>query len=121
VWLATGEPAGLYCADEADAVASIVCAQVMDGLYAYEPSGASVAPSLAERCDPNPELTVWTCTLRAGVTFHDGSTLDGNDVLVSFAAQWDAEHPLHRGREGTFATFASWFGGFLHPPAPPGG
>ncbi|MEP6639327.1 MAG: ABC transporter substrate-binding protein [Chloroflexota bacterium] len=121
VWLTTAEPAGLYCADETDPVSSLVCAQMMEGLYAYDPSGASTVPALAQRCDPNPELTVWTCKLRKGVTFHDGSVLDANDVVLSFAVQWDAEHPLHRGRDGTFRTFASWFGGFLNAPAVPGG
>ena len=117
VWLTTAEPAGLYCADETDPVARLVCAQVMDGLYAYGPNEATTVPALAKGCEPNPELTVWTCTLRSDVRFHDGSPLEADDVLLTFAAQWDAEHPLHRGRTGTFPTFASWFGGFLHPPA----
>jgi ABC-type transport system substrate-binding protein len=55
------------------------------------------------------------------VRFHDGSTLDASDVVSSYAVQWDAEHPLHRGDDGSFATFASRFGGFLDPPAVPGG
>jgi ABC-type transport system substrate-binding protein len=62
---------------------------------------------------------VWTCQLRRKVLFDDGSLLDANDVVLSFAVQWDAENPLHRGRTGDFATFAAWFGGFLHPAAPP--
>jgi ABC-type transport system substrate-binding protein len=119
VWLTTAEPPGLYCADETDSVANLVCVQLMEGLYGYDPAGAGTVPALAARCDPNPALTVWTCTLRSGVTFHDGSPLDANDVLMSFAVQWDAEHPLHRGRKGTFATFATWFGGFLHPASAP--
>jgi ABC-type dipeptide transport system, periplasmic component len=117
VWLTTSEPPGLYCADETDVVASLVCSQLMEGLYAYDPNGAAAVPALATGCDPNPELTTWTCTLRRGVLFHDGSGLDANDVVLSFAVQWDAEHPLHLGPEGTFATFASRFGGFLDPPA----
>lgn len=121
VWLTTAEPAGLYCADEHDPVSSLACAQLMEGLYAYDPAGASTIPALAQHCDPNPELTVWTCKLRKGVTFHDGSVLDANDVVLSFAVQWDAAHPLHRGHEGRFDTFASWFGGFLNAPAPAGG
>lgn len=119
VWLTTTEPTGLYCADETDPVSNLTCAQVMDTLYAYDPTGAAAVPSLALRCDPNPDLTVWTCTLRSGVLFHDGSALDASDVVLSFAVQWDAEHPLHRGREGSFGTFASWFGGFLNAPAKP--
>jgi peptide/nickel transport system substrate-binding protein len=61
-------------------------------------------------------LTTWRCTLRPGVTFHDGTALDANDVVLSFAAQWDADHPLHRGREGTFQPFIDVFGGLLNPP-----
>jgi ABC-type transport system substrate-binding protein len=127
VWLTTAEPAGLYCADETDPISNLVCAQVMDTLYAYDPDGsgadasAATIPSLAKRCDPNPDLTVWTCSLRAGVRFHDGSPLDASDVVLSFAVQWDAAYQLHRGHTGAFRTFASSFGGFLHPPAVPGG
>ncbi len=119
VWLTTAEPPGLYCADETDPIAGLVCAQLMDGLYAFPPGSAAPVPALATSCDPNAALTVWTCHLRRNVLFDDGSRLDANDVVLSFAAQWDAENPLHRGRTGAFATFASWFGGFLHPPAPP--
>jgi ABC-type transport system substrate-binding protein len=117
VWLTTSEPAGLYCADETDSIAALVCSQVGDGLYAYDPAGASTMPSLASRCAPDKELTVWTCELQPGVVFHDGTTLDASDVVMSFAVQWDAEHPLHHGRDGAFALFASWFGGLLNPPA----
>ena len=118
VWLTSAEPAGLYCADETSASAQLVCAQVSEGLYAYVPGRASVAPALATACRANPELTTWTCTLRPDVTFHDGSSLDANDVVLSFAVQWDAEHPLHRGRESQFQPFIDAFGGFLNPPAP---
>jgi len=121
VWLTTSEPQGLYCADETDPVSNLVCGQVMDTLYAYDPAGTATVPSLARRCDPNPDLTVWTCALRSGVRFQNGALLDASDVVLSFAVQWDAQHPLHRGREGGFATFAASFSGFLDPPTVPGG
>ncbi|MEA2654331.1 MAG: peptide/nickel transport system substrate-binding protein [Chloroflexota bacterium] len=121
VWLTTAEPAGLYCADESDPVASLLCAQLMDTLYAYDPTSSGTVPSLAQRCDPNAASTVWTCTIRPGVLFDDGSLLDANDVVLTFAVQWDAAHPLHHGREGTFPTFRSSFGGFLNPSPAPGG
>ena len=70
-------------------------------------------PALASSCTPNAAATVWTCNLRTGVRFHDGATLDADDVVTSFAAQWDADHPLHAGHDGTFAQFAASFGGFL--------
>ena len=117
VWLTTAEPAGLYCADETDRVSSLVCAQLVESLYTYDPTGASPMPSLAKECTSNPELTVWTCTLRQGVLFHDGATLDANDVVLSYAVQWDAEHPLHLGHKHAFRRFADWFGGLLNAPS----
>jgi ABC-type transport system substrate-binding protein len=116
VWLAESAPEGLYCADETGATSLLACAQLSEGLFAFEPGGATVTPALATGCEPVPELTTWTCTLRPGVTFHDGTTLDANDVVLSFAAQWDAEHPLHAGREGRFEPFIDTFGGHLNAP-----
>jgi hypothetical protein len=37
-------------------------------------------------------------------------------VVLSYAVQWDAEHPLHVGRDGSFTYFAALWGGFLNPP-----
>ena len=115
VWMQNGEPGGLYCADESDGEALRVCEQIKESLYAYEVGGTEAVPSLAEECAPNDELTVWTCTLREGVTFHDGSALDANDVVLSYAVQWDAAHPLHVGRDGSFTYFGALWG-FLNPP-----
>ncbi len=122
VWMQGAEPPGLYCADESDGEALRVCEQMMEPLYGYEIAGTAAIPALATECTPNEGLTVWTCTLREGVTFHDGATLDANDVVVTYASQWDAEHPLHKGRDGSFTYFPGLFGGFLNapPPAPEG-
>ena len=104
VWMQNGEPAGLYCADETDGEALRACQQMSEPLYSYEIGGTAAVPALATECAPNAELTHWTCTLRDGVTFHDGATLDANDVVTSYAVQWDAEHPLHKGRTGRSRT-----------------
>jgi peptide/nickel transport system substrate-binding protein len=119
VWMQNGEPPGLYCADESDGEALRVCEQMTEALYAYETAGTAAIPALAELCEPNTELTVWTCTLRQGVTFHDGATLDANDVVLTYAVQWDADHELHLGRDNSFTYFPGLFGGFLNPPPPP--
>jgi ABC-type transport system substrate-binding protein len=76
-------------------------------------------PSLATSCDPNADLTVWTCKLRENVKFSDGSDLDANDVVMSYYVQWDASSPLHKGRTGDFTYFSSLWGGFMNaaPPA----
>jgi ABC-type transport system substrate-binding protein len=118
VWLAASEPGGLYCTDETDAVAQLVCAQLTEGLYAFDPASAAVSSWLATGCEPNADLTTWTCSLRPEVRFHDGSALDANDVVLSFAAAWDADHPLHRGRTGAFEPFVEVFGGLLNPQVP---
>jgi ABC-type transport system substrate-binding protein len=118
VFMQGAEPPGLYCADESDGEALRVCEQMSEGLYAYEIKGTKPIPALATECKPNAELTQWTCTLRDGVTFHDGATLDADDVVLSYASQWDAEHPLHKGRDGSFSYFPGLFGGFLNPPPP---
>jgi len=119
VYMQKARPGSLFCADETDDVALRICAQLAESLYRHDIPEPGLSPSLAKTCTPDPDLTVWTCALRKGVTFHDGSTLDANDVVLSYAIRWDAAHPLHRGRQGTFQAFIDRFGGFLHPPVEP--
>jgi ABC-type transport system substrate-binding protein len=75
-----------------------------------------VEPGLAETYEPNEDLTEWTFNLRQGVQFHDGSSLDANDVVTSLALQWDAAHPLHKGNTGAFSYWSGLFGPFLNAP-----
>jgi ABC-type transport system substrate-binding protein len=119
VYLQHERPGSLFCADETDDVALRVCAQVSESLYRLDSPEAALSPALARTCAPDENLTVWTCTLREGITFHDGSALDANDVVLSYVIRWDAAHPLHRGRQGAFGAFLDRFGGFLHPPPTP--
>lgn len=117
VWMQNAEPLSMYCADETDGETLRACEMVNESLYAYEVGGAAAVPSLATECTANAESTTWTCKLRSGVKFHDGADLDANDVVLSFAVQWDAKHPLHKGRTGAFEYFPGLWGGFLNPPA----
>lgn len=117
VWMQNAEPIGLYCPDESDGESLRACEQINESLLAYEVGGTAVEPSLAESCTANDDLTVWTCKLRSGVKFHDGSALDSMDVLLSWAVQWDAAHPLHTGRDGSFTYWSGLFGVFLNAPA----
>jgi ABC-type transport system substrate-binding protein len=119
VWMQNAEPLSLYCADETDGETLRACEQVNESLMAYEVGGVEVIPSLATECTPNENATEWTCTLREGVTFHDGSTLDAQDVLLSFMVQWDASHPLHVGNTGNFDYFTGFFGAFANTEAEP--
>jgi peptide/nickel transport system substrate-binding protein len=120
VWMQGASPSSFHCADTTDRDSGRVCQNVFESLYGFRPGTAEVTPSLAESCAPNQELTVWTCHLRSGVTFHDGASLDATDVLASFVAQWDYERPMHAGRTGAFAGWVGQFGPFLNaPPATP--
>jgi peptide/nickel transport system substrate-binding protein len=116
VWMQNAEPIALYCADETDGETLRLCEQVTEALYSYEVGGTTPIPALAEECVGNEDATEFTCTLRQGVTFHNGAAFDANDVVLSYAVQWDAAHPLHIGRTGSFEYWAGLFGAFLNPP-----
>jgi len=114
VWMQNAYPLSLYCADETDGETLRVCEQINEPLYEYETGGTAAQPALATECTANDDATVWTCALRSGVTFHDGAHFDANDVVLSFAVQWDAAHPLHIGRTGSFEYWGADWAAFLN-------
>jgi ABC-type transport system substrate-binding protein len=101
VYLKAAEPISLYCMDETDGESLDGCTMVTEGLYKYDESGTA-HPAAATSCEANEDATVWTCTLREGVKFHDGSTLDANDVVRSWEAGMNAASPYHIGNTGAF-------------------
>jgi len=116
VFLQNGEPSGLYCADETDGEALRVCEQITEPILAYEVGGTAVVPSLAIDYVVSEDGLTWTFNLREAM-FHDGSEFDANDVVATYAVQWDAAHPLHIGRDGGFTYWTYLFKAFLNPPA----
>jgi ABC-type transport system substrate-binding protein len=120
-FMQNAEPLSLWCGDETDGETFRACLQMKEALYGYRGGTIESTPVLATECLPNEELTVWTCTLRDGVTFHNGETFDASDVIVSFAAQWDALSPQHVGRTASFEYWPALIGGgYLNPPGPCG-
>jgi ABC-type transport system substrate-binding protein len=101
VFVQNAEPISMFCADETDGESLSACQQVVEPLLGYELDG-SIRPKLATECTPNEDATVWVCALREGVTFHDGSEFDANDVVASWALGIDASNPLHVGNTGAF-------------------
>jgi ABC-type transport system substrate-binding protein len=116
VWMQNAEPLSLYCADETDGESLRACEQIFDPLLSYEVGGVAVEPGLATACTANADLTEWTCTLREGVKFSDGSPLTAKDVVATYAVQWDKNHPLHKGNTGNFDYWTYLFTAFLEKP-----
>lgn len=50
----------------------------------------NVQLELATPLTPNEDLTVWDCTLKEGVFFHDGTEMTSTDVIASMDFQKDA-------------------------------
>lgn len=69
-------------AGAAAAIDEVVYANVFEGLTRFAPDG-SIVPGLAERWEVNEDATVYTFHLRPGVTFHDGTAMDADDVRFS--------------------------------------
>src|SRR5438094_262436 len=56
---------------------------LFQGLYGF-PHGAKLQPVLATGCKASADLKTWTCALRHGVKFADGTPMTSADVKWSF-------------------------------------
>ncbi len=117
VYIQNAEPISLFCADETDGESLTACQQVVETLLEYADDSGDTVPELATSCESNADSTVWTCHLRDGVKFHDGSDFDADDVVASFAVGLDAANPYHVGNTGSFDYPAYLWDGFINAPA----
>lgn len=118
VWIQNGEPPSLYCADETDGEALRACEQIFEPLLGYATGSTEVELGLAASYESNTDLTEWTIKLRPNAKFSDGTAVTARDVVATYAVQWDAKHPLHKGRAGNFDYWTYLFTAFLNPPPP---
>lgn len=83
-------------------------AAVYGVLARYDYESGEFVPQLAESITANDDSTVWTVTLREGVTFSDGTPLDAEAVVKSierYNSQRGANAELYKDRvESTVAT-----------------
>ena len=114
VFMQNAEPISLFCQDETDGESLAPCQQVTETLLAYAIDSGEVVPELATACTANEDATVWTCTLREGVVFHDGTKFDANDVVASWAAGIDAANPNHIGNTGAFEYYSYQFDSLMN-------
>jgi len=81
------DPAGQY-----DLGSAQISYQVYDTLLEIPPQGNTPVPALATECSYS-DPTTYTCTLRQGVTFSDGSDLTSADVAYSLQRNIEINDP----------------------------
>lgn len=58
-------------------------AALYDTVMRYDPAADEYVPNTAESLVPNADFTVWTLTLKPGITFTDGTPYDAEAVISS--------------------------------------
>ncbi|MCY4072464.1 MAG: ABC transporter substrate-binding protein [Chloroflexi bacterium] len=114
IYMQNAEPISLYCNDTWDGETFRACHQVHESLLDFQKGGVDVIPGLAESWDISDDGRIWTFHLRQGVVFHDGSSLDANDVVASWHAAADCASPNHTGTGQGFAIYLSIFQQFIN-------
>ena len=72
-----------------------VTGQILEPLYQYEPGSTVAIPALATECTANADSTEWTCALREGVKFHDGTDFNADAVIFNFERWRFTDNPYH--------------------------
>ncbi|MGW9020308.1 ABC transporter substrate-binding protein [Leucobacter chromiiresistens] len=88
-WALGTEPYSLDPAYAFDYNDNTVLSNVCDSLLRWN-SDLSVSPGLATAFD-HPDPLTWVYTIREGVSFHDGTEMTPNDVVVSLLRHLDPE------------------------------
>lgn len=114
IYMQNAEPISLYCNDTFDGETFRACHQVNEALLDFSLGGVDVIPGLAESWEVSDDGRVWTFNLREGVLFHDGSSLDANDVVATWQAAGDCASPLHTGTGQGFAIYLTIFQQFVN-------
>lgn len=88
-----------------------VTGQVLEPLYQYELGSTVPVPALAEECVASDDATVWTCSLRQGVKFHDGTDFNADAVVFNYERWRFIDNPYHFDTQ-VFEYYEYMWGGF---------
>lgn len=72
-----------------------ILVNLYDGLVRFQDGSLEVEPALATEWEISEDGTVYTFSLREGVTFHDGTPFDAEAVKFHFDRMLDEAHPYH--------------------------
>ncbi len=106
-----GDSVGLDLAVVTDGESTRVAGQIIEPLYTFEPGSTMPTPALAEGCTPNAEGVEWTCKLRQGIKFHDGTDFNADAVIFNFERWRFTTNPYHFASQ-VFEYYEAMWGGF---------
>ncbi|GAB0024201.1 ABC transporter substrate-binding protein [Helicobacter pylori] len=87
-----------------------VTRQIFEGLVEVEEGSSEIGPGLAEKWEPSKDGKTWTFTLRKGVKFTDGETLDAQAVCDNFERMADQNETAQAGPAEYWAYSMEGFG-----------
>ncbi len=114
-FLQSSAPAALWPVNFSQEDTLRISRLVFDSLTSFNLAELSLKTGLADSWSSNSDFTEWTFLLRYDVSFENGSMLDANDVVASFAAQADASDPNHRS-DISYDYYRRYFGNFMNLP-----
>jgi peptide/nickel transport system substrate-binding protein len=106
-----GDTVGMDLAVVTDGESTRTAGQILEPLYSFADGTTVPEPALAEECTPNEDTTVWTCTLRQGVKFHDGTDFNADAVIFNFD-RWRFTDNPHHYESQVFEYYEAMWGGF---------
>jgi len=106
-----GDSVGLDPAIITDGESFRVTGQCLEPLYQYEKGSTLPIPALATGCTANDESTEWTCELRQGVKFHDGTDFNADAVIFNFD-RWRYTDNAYHYESQVFEYYEYMWGGF---------